>query len=77
MPRESESKRERFIRLAEARTNKILDMMQLLGNCANKANYDYTEEDVKKIFNALERELKNTKNKYLGIEQKSERFTLD
>ena len=77
MPRESESKRERFIRLAEARTNKILDMMQLLGNCANKANYDYTEEDVKKIFNALERELKNTKNKYLGIEQKSDRFTLD
>ena len=52
-------------------------MMQLLGNCANKSNYDYTDEDVRKIFNALEKELKNTKNKYLGIEQKSERFTLE
>lgn len=43
-----ETKREKFVRLAEARTNKIIDMMKLLGNCASKANYDYTEEDVKK-----------------------------
>lgn len=77
MPRESESKRDRFVRVAEARTNKILDMMQLLGNCSSKANYDYTDEDVKKIFGALEKELKNTKNKFLGIEQKPERFTLN
>lgn len=27
-----ESKREKFIRLAESRTNKILNMIQLLGN---------------------------------------------
>ncbi len=71
-----ESKRDRFVRLAEARTNKIIDMMRLLGNCSNKANYEYSEEDVKKIFNALEKELKNTKNKYLGIDIKEERFTL-
>ncbi|SMC65645.1 hypothetical protein SAMN06296952_2169 [Oscillospiraceae bacterium] len=76
MPRNSESKRDRFVRLAEARTNKILDMLQLLGNCSSKANYDYTDEDVKQIFGAIEKELKNTKNKFLGIEQKSERFTL-
>lgn len=76
MPRNSESKRDRFVRLAEARTNKILDMLQLLGNCSSKANYDYTDEDVKQIFSAIEKELKNTKNKFLGIEQKSERFTL-
>lgn len=72
----AETKRERFIRLAEARTNKILEMMRLLGNCSSKANYEYTDEDVKKIFGALEKELKNTKNKFLGIEAKEERFTL-
>lgn len=76
MPRESESKRDRFVRLAEARTNKILDMLQLLGNCSSKANYDYTDEDVKQIFNAIEREVRNTKNKFMGIEQKGEKFTL-
>ena len=58
-----ESKRQRFIRLAEARTNKILDMMKLLGNCSSKANYEYTDEDVKKIFAALEKELEEEKLK--------------
>lgn len=72
----SETKRDRFIRLAEARTNKILEMMRLLGNCSSKANYEYNDEDVRKIFGALEKELKNTKNKFLGIEAKEERFTL-
>ena len=76
MPREDESKRDRFVRLVEARTNKILNMLQLLGNCANTNNYEYTEEDVKKIFAVLEKELKNTKSKFLGIDQKGERFSL-
>ena len=73
----NETKRERFVRIAEARTNKILEMMRLLGNCSSKGNYDYSEEDIKKIFGALEKELKNTKNKFLGIEAKEEKFTLD
>lgn len=71
-----ETKRERFVRLAEARTNKILDMMRLLGNCSSKANYEYTDDDVKQIFTALEKEMKNTKNKFLGIDSKEERFVL-
>ena len=73
----AESKRERFVRLAEARTNKILDMMKLLGNCSSKSNYEYTEEDVKKIFGAIERQLKNTRAKFNGSDiQKEDRFTL-
>jgi len=72
----TETKRDRFIRLAEARTNKILEMMRLLGNCSSKSNYEYTEEDIKKIFGALEKELKVTKNRFLGIEAKEEKFTL-
>ena len=72
----SETKRERFVRLAEARTNKILEMMSLLGNCSNKANYEYTDDDIKQIFSVLERELKNTKNRFLGLSAKEERFTL-
>lgn len=72
-----ETKRERFVRLAEARTNKIIDMVRLLGNCSSTSNYEYTEEDVRKIFTAIERELKITKAKFTGQdEQKEERFTL-
>ena len=71
-----ESKRDRFVRIAEARTNKILEMMRLLGNCSSKANYEYTEEDVKQIFSALEKELKITKNRFMGIDAKDEKFTV-
>ena len=73
----NESKRARFVRIAEARTNKILDMMRLLGNCSSKSNYEYTDEDIKKIFGALEKELKNTKNRFLGIDSSNEKFTLE
>jgi hypothetical protein len=76
MDKKNETKREKFIRLAEARTNKILEMMKLLGNCSSKASYDYTEKDIKKIFAALEKELKNTKNRFLGIESGEEKFSL-
>lgn len=59
-----ESKGERFVRIAEARTNKIIDMIQLLGNCSNRATYDYTKDDIKKIFGAIESELKMAKAKF-------------
>ena len=72
----TETKRERFVRIAEARTNKILEMMRLLGNCSSKNNYEYTEEDIRKIFGALERELKNTKSKFTDVDTSGEKFTL-
>lgn len=61
-----ESKRERFVRLAEARTNKTIDMIRLIGNLSNRNNYDYSDADVQKIFNAIERELKSSRAKFSG-----------
>ena len=52
------TKRERFEKVAVARTNKILNDLRLLGNCSNKNNYEYSEKDIKKIFSAIENELK-------------------
>lgn len=72
----ADSKRARFVKIAENRTNKILDMLRLLANCSNKSNYDYDEDDVKQIFAAIEKEVKATKNAFLGIESKEERFAL-
>ena len=64
MAKMQETKRDKFVRLAEARTNKIIDMIQLLGNCANKSTYEYTKEDVKQIFGAIETELRNARAKF-------------
>lgn len=72
-----ETKRDKFIRIAEARTNKIISMVQLLGNCANPACYEYTEKDVADIFGAIERELKSAKIKFSSIEEKTSKFRLE
>ena len=77
MKNKKETKRECFVRLAEARTNKILNMLHLLGNCSSKSNYDYTEDDIKKIFGAIEKEVRATKNRFLGIDTKDEKFKLE
>ena len=69
-------KRERFEKVAVARTNKILNDLRLLGNCANKNNYEYSEKDIKKIFNAIEAELKKSKSKFLGNGISENKFTL-
>lgn len=69
-----ESRHERFKRLAARRTNDILEKIRILGNCSNKSSYDYTEEEVNKIFNEIDKQLKLTKAKFLG--GKRERFKL-
>lgn len=78
MSKGQETKREKFVRLAEARTNKIIDMLQLLGNCSNSSVYDYTQQDVDKIFAAIETAVREAKKKFSKTEsRKSSRFTVD
>ena len=55
------TRRERFEKVAAKRTQKILDMIDILGNCSNKSNYEYNDEDVRKMFSAIENKTKNTK----------------
>ena len=59
-----ETRQERFRRVATRRTNKILDQLRVLGNCCNKSSYSYTDDDVQKIFSAIERELRFVKAKF-------------
>jgi len=73
-----ESKRDKFVRIAEARTNKIINMIQLLGNCSNQSLYEYSTKDVNKIFNAIQNELDESKKRFNKLDsQKSNKFTLD
>jgi hypothetical protein len=60
----SESKREAFQRLATKRTNGVLERLRILGHCANPQLYEYSEGDVKKIFRAIEKELRIVKTKF-------------
>ncbi len=71
---EQESRSERFKRIAAKRTNDILEKIRILGNCSNKSSYEYTEEEINKIFTEIDKQLKLTKAKFLG--GKRERFKL-
>ena len=77
MKPEHESKSERFIRLAEARVNKILTMFRLLGNLSHTGIYAYDKEQVEKIFTKLQMELINAKMRFLQPEKRrKKRFSL-
>jgi hypothetical protein len=65
-----ESKRERFLRVAERRTNAVLEKIRVLGNCSNKLMYEYEDPDVDKIFRAIRQALKETE---MQFKQKSNR----
>lgn len=74
---EVETKRDKFVRLAEARTNKIIDMIKLLGNCSNSSTYEYTQQDVDQIFSAIETEIIEAKKKFTKtLNINSNKFTL-
>lgn len=63
-------KRERFKRLATSRTNEILKKLKILGNCANRNAYEYTPEEVKKIFVTIEKKMEEIKSKFHFSEEK-------
>lgn len=66
-----QEKAEKFVTLAEARTNKALNAIRLLGNLSNKANYVYTDDQIEQIFETLEKQLQDTKNRFAssGVEK--------
>ena len=69
-----EAPEERFKRLATARTNAVLEKLRVLGNCANRHVYSYTEKDVERIFAAIERQVKQVRAKFYF--PKEEKFKL-
>ena len=60
-----ENKKNNFKRIAENRVNKIIDMIGLLGNLSNSSFYEYTDEQIEAIFNAIENELEKQKQKFV------------
>ena len=56
--------REKFVSLAENRVKRAMKDMKLIGNLANRSNYDYTEEDSKKIIKALKDSLEEVRVKF-------------
>ena len=71
-----EAKSERFVRLAEARVNKIIKMVRLLGNLSWSSNYEYTTDQVAQIFKALQTEFNTARRRFAAGQKRKPRFSL-
>lgn len=49
----SDGKREKFVQLAESRTQAALNEIRKIGNLSNRRAYTFDEADVRKIVKAL------------------------
>lgn len=66
-----EGDRRKFVELASKRVNRALKDIQLIGNLSNRSNYDYTDQDVAKIFKALTDELAACRKRFEQATRKS------
>lgn len=58
------NKREKFLSLGEARVSRAIKDIRLIGNLSNRSAYEFTDQDVKKIFRTLSRELDAAKTRF-------------
>ena len=66
-------KRERFIELAEKRVTRVIEQLRLIGNLANRNNYEYEADEASKIVAALEAEIRQIKSRFASEAGKRKR----
>jgi hypothetical protein len=59
----AETKHDKFRRLATQRVTSALKKIELIGNLAT-SSYEYSQEEVEKIFNSLQQALDSIKGKF-------------
>lgn len=71
-------KRAKFVELAESRVNRAIKDIRLIGNLSNRSAYAYTEDDIRKIFRAIQKELDGAKSRFGGeTDSREEGFRLE
>jgi acyl-homoserine lactone acylase PvdQ len=72
----SDQKRQKFIRLAEGRTQAALNAIRKIGNLSNRRAYAYSDGDIKKIFKAIREAVSESERKFGSNPEQSDRFKL-
>lgn len=68
-------RRERFLRVIPKRIDSILKKIQVLSNCASRLSYDYTPQQIDRIFETIEKQLELAKNRFKTGKQEVARLT--
>ena len=70
-------KRAKFLELANKRVSRTLKDIGLVANLANRRNYDYTEEEARKIVKTLQAKVDQVKRDFeSGLETSKNKFEL-
>lgn len=64
-------KRAKFVELAELRMIKAIKAIRLVGNLSNRAHYEFSDADVRKIISTLSREIEQLERRFKEISPKS------
>ena len=67
------TKKDRFQRLAEPRVTNVLKTLRILGNLSNSSNYQYSNEEVVKIFKVIREQLDLVEKKFDAGAQKEKK----
>lgn len=71
-----ESKSDKFCRLAEYRTNKVIKYLRSLSKLSNKAAYEYLPGELDLIFEAINREMDDVMKSFNPLLKVESKFTL-
>jgi hypothetical protein len=73
---EAETKHDKFKRLANQRVANALKKIELIGNLSS-SGYEYSPEEVERVFTALQQTLDSTKNRFSKIKKvETQKFAL-
>ena len=59
-------KRQKFVDLAEKRVSRVIKDIRLVGNLSNRSNYVFRDDEVRKIFAAIENETRAARKRFEG-----------
>ena len=62
----TETKDQKFQRLASYRTNVILDALRKLGSLSNRNHYEYSESEIERIFDTIDGAVSDAKRLFMG-----------
>lgn len=65
----TKNKRENFRKFAETHTNKALDEIDRLGSMGSRDYYEFSDEDVQRIYKALRGRLEDMRKSLLARER--------
>jgi hypothetical protein len=71
----SKTKRERFEEIASGRVNRVILAFQSLQKCSNTYNYEYSEEDIRKMMSVIKGQFDELKAAFdKGAKKNNEKF---